>query len=228
MYVLTVGALEVLLLAANATKIFDGGWLPVLLAATVVVVMMTWRRGSAKVSAARQTLEGPLQDFLASLGQTPVGRGPALAVFPHSDPATTPLALVSCVTDLQIFPGQVVIVRLEHCHVPHVRLEDKYRSEQLESPLGGLVRVTIRVGFADAQDIPDNLRRAADQLGMDMDLSAATYFLSVLSLRPSRTPGFRHWRERLFLSLERNQANRTEAFHLPPQRTVVLGEELHI
>lgn len=227
-YVLTVGALEVLLLAANATKIFDGGWLPVLLAATVVVVMMTWRRGSATVSAARQKLEGPLQDFLASLGQTPVGRGPALAVFPHSDPDTTPLALVSCVTDLQVFPSQVVIVRLEHSHVPHVRLEDKYRSEQLESPLGGLVRITIRVGFADAQDIPDNLRRAADQLGMDMDLGVATYFLSVLSLRPSRTPGFRHWRERLFLSLERNQANRTEAFHLPPQRTVVLGEELHI
>ncbi|KAA0919267.1 potassium transporter Kup [Dietzia sp. ANT_WB102] len=228
LYVVTIGALEVLLLAANATKIIDGGWLPVLLAAAVVVVMMTWRRGNAEVSAARRELEGPLTDFLTSLGRAPVGRGPAVAVFPHANPDTTPLALVSCVTDLQIFPDQVVIVRLEHCNVPHVRLEDKYVSEHLDSPLGALIRLTVRVGFADPPDIPTNLRQAKDQLDLDIDLAAATYFLSVLSLRPSRTPGLRHWRERLFLSLERNQANRTEAFHLPPQRTVVLGEELHI
>lgn len=229
LYVVTIGALEVLLLAANATKILDGGWLPVLLAAAVVVVMLTWRRGSSKVATARRELEGPLQDFLDSLAQIPVGRGPAVAVFPHADPDTTPLALVSCVTDLHIFPDQVVVVRLEHSNVPRVPLKHKYRSEHFDSPLGELIRLTIRVGFADTQDIPGNLRRATELLDdVCIDPDAATYFLSVLTLRPSRTPGLRHWRERLFLSMARNQANRTDAFHLPPQRTVVLGEELHI
>lgn len=152
-----------------------------------------------------------------------------MAVFPHADSDTTPLALVSCVTDLQIFPDQVVVVRLEDCPVPRVRLQDKYRSELLDSPLGVLLRITIRVGFADTQDIPTNLSRTSELLDdVSVDPDAATYFLSVLTLRPSRTPGLQHWRERLFLSLARNQATRTDAFHLPPQRTVVLGEELHI
>lgn len=229
LYLATIGALEVLLLAANATKILDGGWLPVLLAAAVVVIMLTWRRGVTEVAVARRALEGPLPDFLSSLAHLEVGRGPALAVFPHADPDTTPLALVSCVTDLQIFPDQVVVVRLEDCPVPRVRFEDKYRSERLDCPMGELIRITICVGFADAQDIPTNLRQAGELLDdVCVDPDAATYFLSVLTLRPSRTPGFQHWRERLFLSLARNQANRTDAFHLPPQRTVVLGEELYI
>ena len=228
-YAAAIGALEVLLLAANATKILDGGWLPVLLAAAVVVVMLTWRRGSSTVAAARREMEGPLEDFLDTLGDAPVRHGPAVAVFPHADPATTPLALVSCVTDLGIFPDVVVVVRLEHCNVPRVGLTQKYRCEDLDSPLGVLQRITISVGFADDQDIPGNLRRASELLDdLDVDTDQATYFLSVLTPRPARAPRFRHWRERLFLAMERNQANRTEAFHLPPQRTVVLGEELHI
>lgn len=135
---------------------------------------------------------------------------------------------MSCVSDLQIFPDRAVIVRLEHADVPRVALKDKYRCEHFDSPLGALVRITVRLGFADDQEIPTHLRRATGQLGVDIDLDAATYFLSVVFLRPSRTPGLRHWRERLFISLERNQADRTEAFHLPPRRTVVLGEELRI
>lgn len=229
LYALTVGVLEILLLAANAAKIFEGGWLPVLLAAAVVVVMTCWRRGHAAVAAARGRLEGPLEDFLASLEASRVRRSPHVAVFPHADPDTTPLALVSCVTDLQIFPEHVILVRLEHRNVPRVRLADKYQMETFPSPLGDLVRVTIRVGFADDQNIPRNLDLASQQVGgLCVDLEAATYFLSVLALRPARPPGFRHWRERLFLAMEKNQANRTEVFHLPPHRTVVMGEELRI
>lgn len=151
LYIVTVGVLEVLLLAANATKIFDGGWLPVLLAAAVVVIMTCWRRGNAMVAASRRTLEGPLEDFLDSLDPERVRRSPQVAVFPHQDPETTPLALVSCVTDLQIFPEHVILVRLEHRNVPHVQSDAKYLVEEFSSPLGELLRITVRVGFADDQ-----------------------------------------------------------------------------
>lgn len=229
LYIVTVGVLEVLLLAANATKIFDGGWLPVLLAAAVVVIMTCWRRGHAMVAASRRTLEGPLEDFLDSLDPERVRRSPQVAVFPHQDPETTPLALVSCVTDLQIFPEHVILVRLEHRNVPHVQSDAKYVVEEFSSPLGELLRITVRVGFADDQNIPRNLTQALEQVDdLAIDLDQATYFLSVLALHPLRPPGLRHWRERLFLAMEKNQANRTEVFHLPANRTVVMGEELRI
>lgn len=59
----------------------------------------------------------------------------------------------------------------------------------------GIVQVTVKVGFLDRQDMPQE--------------------------HP-----FRSWPQRLFLALERNQADRTEVFHLPPTRTVVMGSEL--
>jgi KUP system potassium uptake protein len=48
----------------------------------------------------------------------------------------------------------------------------------------------------------------------------------VLSLLPPQQHPFSSWPQRLFLALERNQAVRTEVFHLPPTRTVVMGSEL--
>lgn len=50
--------------------------------------------------------------------------------------------------------------------------------------------------------------------------------LAPLALLPPQERPFRSWPQRLFLVLERNQADRTEVFHLPPMRTVVMGPEL--
>jgi len=91
----------------------------------------------------------------------------------------------------------------------------------------GIVHVTVRVGFLDQQDIPRNLALVVgDAPELDFELDTANYFISVLSLLPPQEHPFLSWPQRLFLALERNQADRTEVFHLPPTRTVVMGSEL--
>ncbi|RSZ66210.1 potassium transporter Kup [Corynebacterium hylobatis] len=224
-----IGSLELLLLGASLTKLFAGGWLPLLIAALVVLVMVTWRTGSDRVASARGELEGPLPQFVASLRDARVRRVPGVAVFPHASADATPLALVKFVTDFHMLHDHVVIVRIVHMNIPHVRPADRVSVDDVGSPADGIVHVSIRVGFTDDQDIPRNLALAVDQSPeLHIDLNQALYFLSVLTLRPPRTHRLRDWREKLFLSLEKNQANRTEIFHLPPTRTIVLGTELHL
>lgn len=228
-FAIVITLLEILLFAANITKLFAGGWLPLLIAGVVVLVMMTWRTGSERVAAARSELEGPLARFVASLRETRVRRVPGVAVFPHASPDATPLALVKFVTDFHMLHEHVVIVRLVHVNIPHVAPADRISVDDIGSVSDGIVHVTIRVGFTDDQDIPHNLALAVDQTPeLHIDLDQALYFLSVLTLRPPRTHRLRDWREKLFLTLEKNQANRTEIFHLPPTRTIVLGTELHL
>src|SRR5699024_7443688 len=83
----------------------------------------------------------------------------------------------------------------------------------------------IRVGFTDTQDIPHNLPLASRYLpGVKWD--KAVYYLSTVRLAPPSTHRLRDWRRRLFALMFRNQADRVEVFHLPPDRTVVLGAEL--
>ena len=44
-----------------------GGWLPLVIAALVIIVMTTWQRGRKLVTARRIDLEGPLDDFVEEM-----------------------------------------------------------------------------------------------------------------------------------------------------------------
>ncbi|MDN6431448.1 potassium transporter Kup [Corynebacterium flavescens] len=228
-YVLAIGSLELLLLAANSTKIFVGGWLPIGMAGLIFLLMVIWRRGSRRLLKRRGELEGMLPEFIAALPERNIRRIAGTAVYTHPNPETTPLALVRCVEDFHVLHEHVLIVRLVAMNVPHVPPVERISVDNLSSIREGIVHVTVRAGFADDQDIPANLRYGLSQHPeLDVDLDSALYFLSVLTLRPAEVRHWNQWHQRLFLSMDRNQAKRTEAFHLPPRQTVVLGSELHL
>lgn len=228
-YAVLILALEVALLAANTTKIHDGGWLPLVVAAVLMVLMTTWQRGSAETAAERRAMEGPLLPFIKGLTDQKLRRIPGVAVFPHPRRHTTPLALKQCVDTFGLLPEHVVIVRLVQVGVPHVLRSERIAVNPVGSSTDGIVQVTIRVGFRDRQDIPHDLALAVDKSEeLDLDLAEARYFLSVLTLRTRRARSLRDLRRHLYLAMERNQAPRTEVFHLPPTRTIVLGKELHL
>ena len=228
-YVVGIGLLELVLLAANSTKILVGGWLPIAMAGVIFVLMVIWRRGSRRLSERRGEMEKSLPEFIATLPARNISRIPGTAVYTHPNPETTPLALVRCVEDFHVLHEHVLIVRLVAMNIPHVHHSDRISLERTSDIQEGIVHVTVRAGFADDQDIPENLRAGLGgnrELGIDLD--SALYFLSVLTLRPAEGRHWNQWHQRLFLSMDRNQAKRTEAFHLPPRQTVVLGSELQI
>ncbi|MGV2480315.1 UNVERIFIED_CONTAM: KUP/HAK/KT family potassium transporter, partial [Salmonella enterica subsp. enterica serovar Weltevreden] len=43
---LTIGGVEFALFSANVVKIAAGGWLPLAIAAVLVTIMLTWKKGS--------------------------------------------------------------------------------------------------------------------------------------------------------------------------------------
>lgn len=224
-YAVVIGALEVVLLAAAFTKILAGGWIPLLVAGLVLTVMVTWHRGHRHMVQERRRMEGSLREFVATVQG--VRRIPGVAVYPHPSRDTAPLALLRCVESFGVLHERVVIVRVVAAGIPHVRPAHRLQVRHLGSTADGIVHVTVTVGFLDAQDIPRNLALAVGHgPELDLDLDSAHYFISVLALLPPRTHPFRSWAQRLFLALERNQADRTEVFHLPPTRTVVMGSEL--
>ncbi len=228
LYGLLIGVPELLLLSANSAKVLAGGWLTLLVAGTALVTMTTWRQGYRRLTAARRAMEGPLTSFVGSLPGR-VRRLPGVAVFPHPEPGTTPLALSECVRRFGILHEHVLIVRLAPMHTPHVPPDERIEVDAIGSGRDGVVHVTIRVGFADSQDLPRNLALAVDRSPeLHVDLDEALYFLSVLTVHPPHTHRLRDWRRTLFLALERNQVNRSEVFRLPPTRTILLGEDLQL
>jgi KUP system potassium uptake protein len=228
-YGVIILGLEVTFFAANLTKIVSGGWLPLLIAVIVVTLMTTWRAGAQRLVARRTELEGPLDDFVAMVQHAKIPRVPGLAVFPHPNKETTPLALRSHVAFNRVLHEHVVIVQVVNENVPHIRHVDRVVVDDLGYADDGIVHVCVHVGFNDSQDIPRGLALAIGQSPeLTLDVDDAHYYLSLLAVHAGRAPHRKNWRERLFVWMANNAASRTEVFHLPPERTVIMGANLHL
>ena len=241
-----VGGLELVLLAANVVKIPAGGWLPLVIAAALTTIMLTWKKGSKLLFGRRHRMEGPISEFVAGPVRE-ARRVPGLAVYPHGDPATVPLALRTNVAMNHVIHEHVIIVTMKHRGVPHVHRDDRITVDPLGDESDGVVHVSCQVGFHDSQDVPAALRAAVAQLGrghdpdeqhpesctahapeLAVDPEQAIYFLSVFRIEPGADDALPRWQKALFRQLERSSANRTQVLHLPPARTVVMGAETEL
>ncbi len=220
---------EVVFFAANLAKIFTGGWLPLLIATIAVTLMWTWRQGQASVDLKRRQIEGPLDAFIQMVHTRKIPRVPGLAVFPHPNDETTPLALRHTVDFYHVLHEHVAIVSIINENVPHIRHVDRASVDDLGHLDDGIIHISYRVGFNDSQLVPAALEWANEEgPEMQLDPASAHYFLSSLRLTAGDVPSLSPWRRRIFLWLSSNAANRTTVFHLPPDRTVVVGATLEI
>ena len=73
--------IDLTFLGANLLKVFQGGWVPLLIGAMVMVVMLTWRRGTRILAEKTRRLEMPLDESDPLLGEKPPPRVPGTAVF---------------------------------------------------------------------------------------------------------------------------------------------------
>ena len=218
-----LGLLELTYFGANVTKLFHGGWLPVLIAVIVATVMLTWQRGRTLVTERRAAMEGPLEPFIDWLHGDPVGKVPGTAVFLHPDKESTPLALRENAMFNHVIHETVLIVSTTSETVPFVADEERVDLDHLGDPYDAITHLTLRFGFQEDQDVPRALAVARDLEICDVDPDTAYYFLSRISLQRGSGREMPAWRKRLFLGMAHNAASPTEYFRLPEDRTVAMG-----
>lgn len=217
--------------SANLTKVIHGGWLPLLIAALVFTVLITWQHGRVIVTANRTEQEGPLQAFVDTIHamDPPVYRVEGTAVFLNANLETTPLALRANVEHNHTLHACTVIVSIQTLRVPYVPADERISIDDLGYGDDGITHVTARFGFQDEPDIPATLRQAAT-MGMEgaIDVADASYFLSKMTIRRTSAPGMRQWRKRLFIAISRNAASPVEYFGLPEDRTITMGSSIEV
>lgn len=224
---LVSGLLELALFVANLPKILTGGWLPLLIATAIATVMFTWNRGSQIMFSKRRQMEGSLQSFVDQVRKRKIQRVPGTAIYPQGGLDTCPLALRESVKFNHVLHEHVVVVTVKHVDIPHVPDVDRVEINDLGWKSDGIVHVIYNVGFNDPQDVQKAVRIA---VGRTKELSfnpeSATYVLSVYRIEPpdrADRAEWPYWQRRLFRYLEKTSANRTHVFHLPPERTTIVG-----
>lgn len=221
--------LEMLYFLANVVKIPSGGWLPLVIAVVLALVMSTWRRGSEVVQKRRSEIEGPMRKFVQQLREEPVQRVPGTAIYPHADPATTPFALKSNCAFNHVIHERIIVVKMATLDIPHVPAPERVQVLDHGFSDMGIVHLCITVGYTDPQNLPEGLRQAAQEYpDLVSDLEHAKYILSTMKLEDDRRSGMSHFRTKLFIWLARNSADRAVVLHLPLARTAIVGGNLAI
>jgi KUP system potassium uptake protein len=227
-FLLTVDGL---FLAANATKITHGAWLPLLIAVTAFTVLTTWQRGRQIVTQRREEDEGSLREFIDALHEhrPPVQRVPGTGVFLNRTKSTAPLAMRASVEHLHALHEHVVILSIETLPVPHVPLAERLAIDDLGYSDDGITHVGARFGYMDDPDVPAVLRLIeASPVECPLEVEEASYFLSTIELRRGDAPGMSRWRKQLFLATSSITADAAEYFGLPRDRTVIVGSRIEV
>jgi KUP system potassium uptake protein len=221
-------AIDVAFFSSNLLKVRSGGWFPLLLGAALFVLMMTWDRGRSVVTEKRVAEEGPLREFIAGLAaqEPPLQRVPGTAIYLHARNDTTPLALRINVERNRIRHDQVVILHARTLGVPHVRGEERLSIDGLGDAADAIVLVEARFGYRDIPDVPAALRLAVASCAELAPFDDATYFLSRITIHPTKRGGMALWRKQLFSALARNASSPAEYFQLPEDQVVGLGSQI--
>ena len=219
--------IDAIFFSANSIKLIEGGWFPLLLAAIVAFLMLTWRSGVKLVEGARAKLRQPEEDLIETALTKCQARLPGTAVFLASVPNGVPLALTQFVKHNHVLHQRVILVTVLIAETPRIS-EDK-RAEIIEI-VEGITRVILHYGFMQHPTILAGLKLACAQGKLPgVDLDDITYYIGRETIIPSdEVAGMALWRETVFAFLQRN-AERTAAFFgVPTQQVVEFGTEIEI
>ena len=217
-------SMDVIFVSANAHKIPAGGWVPLLIGALSLTLMLCWRRGRAIALAKRDQDAVPLNSFIASLGRpsAPIRmRGAAFYLTTLSD--NVPAALALNVKHNGVVHDQVVLLRVVTDRVPRLPEENRVQVQLMSA---GFQRVEMYFGFAEKPDVPAALAAHAAEIGCDPDRSS--FFLGRETPVPSLKPDLPRWQERIYAFLARNAVSAPDYFLIPPQRVVELGTKIEM
>jgi KUP system potassium uptake protein len=215
---------DITFLSANSLKFFEGAWVPVLFGIVLVLIIMTWRRGTGILLQKTRRTEVPLETLVHNLEKKPPHVVPGTAVFLTSDPGFAPTALLHNLKHNKVLHENNVILTIVTADTPRVTDEDRVHMQQVTPRF---TRVALRFGFMETPNVPKALA-IARKLGWHFDIMSTSFFLSRRSLRPAAHSGMPLWQDRLFIGLARTASDATDFFQIPTGRVVEVGTQVTV
>jgi KUP system potassium uptake protein len=216
--------IDLAFLGSNVLKIMQGGWVPLVVAIGLFVLMTTWKRGREALSQLLRRSTLPTELFLADIKRKEPMRVSGTAVFMTSDADGIPPVLLHHLKHNKVLHEQVVLLSVVSKPVPYI---DATKRVDV-SPLGaGFWRVRASYGFMQSPVMRD-IMAAARGSGLVCASGSTSYFLGREQLLPNGPTRMSTWRKKLFILMMRNAQSATAFFGIPPGRVVEMGTQIEL
>jgi KUP system potassium uptake protein len=214
---------DVAFFVANAAKIPQGGWFPLLIGAVVFMLMSTWRRGRQIVLERTSDDNPPLQQFIARLDPAHLPRVKGTAVYLAARRETAPYSLLDNLRHNKVLHERIVLLTVVTERVPFVAEAERMEIESLNK---GFTEMSLHFGFAEAPAVPPALE--AHRAEFPIDIAETSFFLGRETPVPTVRPELPVWREKLYAFMGRNAVSASDYFQIPPKRVVELGTQVEL
>ncbi len=219
-------ALDLPFLAANLTKFFAGGYVPVLIALAFAAVMVIWNRGRTLVAERHAKRFARPEWAKEAMDSSLAARVPGTAVFMTSNPRTIPPILVHYVTRSRSLHETVILVSVQFGSSPTV--PDDQRVQVSREPETGFWRVVMTYGFMEEPHLMDILTKASVVHNIPYDPAEAVYFLGRENFIATSRGHMGVVEENIFAFLSRNTLAADSFFGLPPRQVVEIGTQIDL
>ncbi|MCE6957711.1 potassium transporter Kup [Cereibacter sphaeroides] len=217
-------ALDLVFFGSNMMKILAGGYVPLAIAAFLLLVMWTWQRGTAIAMAQERDSDVPLGSLVRQLESKSIARVPGTAVYLTSTPDITPVALMHTLKHFKAIHEQNVILTMHTADIPRVPLDERVTMEVVDERFR---RVKMTFGYAEEPDVPQALLLCR-KLGWKFDIMSTSFILSRRSFRLATRRKMPHWQSLLYFYLARNATSASDYFRIPASRVVELGTQVNV
>ncbi len=208
---------------ANALKIVEGGWFPLVVAGFIAILMATWWRGRQILAAMRSRDALSLDVFIAGLKPERPLRVPGTAIFMTSTIDQVPNALLHTLKHYKVLHERVILMTMQTEDVPHVPKDQRIAIRELDK---GFFTVRVCHGFMDQPSVPRALALCRMQ-NLRFELMETSFIVGREKLRRAKRSPLK-WRQRLFVLLYNNMLGATEFFGIPPNRAIEVGGHTEI
>ena len=210
--------------SANMLKLLEGAWVPLIFGIAMVLLILTWRRGTRILANKTRKTEVPLEALLRSLEKKPPHIVPGTAVFLTSDPEFAPTALLHNLKHNKVLHEHNVVLTIITEDTPRAREEDRVTISPVSEHFS---RVALRFGYMETPNVPKALAIARRQ-GWQFDIMSTSFFLSRRALKPAAHSGLPRWQDRLFIGLAKSASDATDFFQIPTGRVVEVGTQVTV
>ncbi|WP_293800555.1 potassium transporter Kup [uncultured Bosea sp.] len=215
---------DVSFFSANMLKLLHGGYVPVLLAMALTLVMWTWMRGTKILFDKTRKTDVPLLELVTMLSKSPPARVKGMAVFLTSDPETAPASLLHNLKHNKVLHERNVVLTVRSADTPRVVEEERVRLARITDDFW---RVDMVYGYMESPNVPKGLAMLRKQ-GFKFDIMSTSFFLSRRSIKASPQSGMPIWQDNLFIGLTKSATDATDFFQIPTGRVVEVGTQVTV
>lgn len=209
---------------SNGMKIAHGGWVPLVMAGVIYLLMVTWHKGRKILYARLKERSVSIEEFCQMILRQPPLRVSGTAIYMAGDPSGIPVPLLHNLKHNKVLHERVAILTIQTKDEPFVPKKDRVIIQEI---IPNLYRIIVYYGFMETPKMK-HILEACRQRDIHFNVTETTFVLGRETILPSTAPGMSLWREKLFAIMSKNAQRPTAFFKIPPNQVIEVGIQVEI